>query len=57
MNYPDIQKIIAISERAAHAIMAIYREPNIEVSHKLDFSVLTRADIESHHIISNALKK
>ncbi|MDZ4731841.1 MAG: 3'(2'),5'-bisphosphate nucleotidase CysQ [Xanthomonadales bacterium] len=51
-----LDQVTAISQRAGHAIMDIYRQ-GIEVTHKPDDSPLTQADLASHHIILEALRQ
>jgi len=53
----DIQRVIALSEQAAKHILAIYHQSSFSVSVKNDKSFLTQADLESHAIIYNGLKK
>lgn len=57
MNYPDIRHIISLSEKVAERILLIYRQPTFDVSLKLDNSLLTKADLESHTILCEELKK
>ena len=50
--------VVAISEQAGAAIMAIYNQPERwEVQHKDDNSPLTAADLASHQLINAALRQ
>ena len=51
-----LRPVIAIAEQAAGAINEIYHT-GFSVNEKKDSSPLTRADIESHNIITRALEK
>lgn len=51
----DHVKIIA--EEAGQAILKIYQQDEFKVQTKSDQSPLTQADLASHHIINQALKK
>jgi 3'(2'), 5'-bisphosphate nucleotidase len=51
-----LRQIAEISRLAGHAIMDIYRQ-GIEVTHKADDSPLTQADLASHAIILQNLRK
>ena len=51
----DHLKIIA--EEAGQAILQIYQQEGVKVQNKSDHSPLTQADLESHNIINQALKK
>jgi len=55
---PDslIQDIVAISQRAGEAILHIY-DQKFDVEHKDDASPLTQADLASHRLIRDALRK
>jgi hypothetical protein len=53
----DVDRVIAIAERAGRAIMAIYEGDNWDVDHKADNSPLTRADREANQIICDALQE
>ncbi len=57
MEYIDINELINITNQAARLVMLIYGESSHDVTRKDDFSVLTKADIESHTYICNSLKK
>ncbi len=57
MNNPDIQYLISLSRCAAERILMIYRQSSFSVSLKVDQSLLTQADRESHDIICEGLKK
>ena len=58
MDYKDIEihEIVEIAKQAGIAILEIY-EKDFSVNYKDDKSPLTEADIASHNIIINALKK
>jgi 3'(2'), 5'-bisphosphate nucleotidase len=47
--------VLQISLRAGQAIMEVYEDLHHEVEYKLDDSPLTKADLTSHRIISDAL--
>lgn len=51
----DVNKLIAIAEKAGKAIMAVYEGDDWDVDHKADDSPLTRADREANQIICDAL--
>ena len=51
-----LKKIIGIARQAGEAMLEYY-EDDIEVTKKDDNSPLTKADLASHHIIVDALKK
>ena len=51
----DHVKIIA--EEAGQAILQIYQQDGVKVQTKSDQSPLTQADLASHNIINQALKK
>ena len=51
----DHLKIIA--EEAGQAILQIYQQEGVKVQTKSDHSPLTQADLESHNIINQAVKK
>jgi 3'(2'), 5'-bisphosphate nucleotidase len=58
INQHLLDQVSAISQRAGHAIMDIYRQGiqvGFDVTHKADDSPLTQADLASHHIIVNGL--
>ena len=57
MNQDLLSAVKSISERAGQAILNIYHQGDIEVELKTDQSPLTRADLASHSIINQALKK
>lgn len=57
MKKPDIQELISLSKQAADAILSIYRQSSFVVNLKADKSLLTQADLESHAIICEGLKK
>jgi 3'(2'), 5'-bisphosphate nucleotidase len=54
---PNIQHLISLSQIAAERILSIYRQPDCEIRFKRDKSLLTQADLESHTIICDELKK
>ena len=54
-NLLDHVKIIA--EEAGQAILNIYKQEDVGVQSKSDHSPLTQADLASHNIINQALKK
>ncbi len=55
-NNEELLKIINISLEAGRAILNIYNG-NVDVAYKDDKSPLTKADITSHKIITNSIKK
>ncbi len=55
MDYPKLETLQALAERAGEAIMKIYDRP-IEVEHKADESPLTQADLAAHRIIHDGLQ-
>ena len=59
LNLPELlPSIIAISEHAGQAIMAIYNQPERwELQQKVDNSPLTAADLAAHHLIEQALQQ
>ena len=57
MTHFDILDIIAIAREAGRRIMEVYAEETIEVSEKSDHSLLTKADMLSHHFICDALNQ
>lgn len=53
-----LPSVIAISQQAGAAIMAIYSQPEQwQVQHKSDTSPLTAADLASHQLIEHALQQ
>ena len=59
LNLPELlPSIIAISEQAGQAIMAIYNQPERwQLQQKTDNSPLTAADLAAHHLIEQALQQ
>lgn len=57
MVHVDITEILKISNQAARLVMMIYEQQSLEVMKKIDHSVLTKADVESHTYICSALEK
>ena len=57
LNQDLLSAVKSISEQAGQAILNIYHQGDIEVELKTDQSPLTRADLASHSIINQALKK
>lgn len=56
MTLPDIQQINQIARRAGKAILEVYSQ-DFEVDEKEDQSPLTKADMASHRLISDALQE
>ena len=54
MDYPKIETLLTLAERAGDAIMKIYNGA-IEVEEKDDKSPLTQADLAAHKVISEGL--
>lgn len=52
-----IDRMINIAQTAGQIVLSIYNKPAIQVMNKMDKSVLTQADIASHHYICDELKK
>jgi len=52
-----IKEVVEVSKMAGKSILGIYDNPNIEFKLKNDSSPLTKADIASHQIIVDSLKK
>src|SRR6056297_732416 len=53
-----LKEIIGIAKEAGEAMLDIYEDAqDVEISRKDDDSPLTKADLASHHIIVDALKK
>lgn len=57
INSELAQQVIAISERAATAIMAIYRQADFDVRSKSDESPITAADLAGHNTIVAGLQQ
>jgi 3'(2'), 5'-bisphosphate nucleotidase len=53
----EIHKLIEIAQQAGHLVMLIYNQSTFDVTYKIDKSVLTRADIESHTFIYESLQR
>jgi 3'(2'), 5'-bisphosphate nucleotidase len=53
----QIQKIIELSKEAGNAILEVYKEDDLKITLKSDASPLTRADMASHHLILEGLKR
>ena len=53
----DIKKLIEIATAAGEVVMKIYQESDFDVKQKEDKSLLTKADLASHALISDALQK
>ncbi|MCA1896273.1 3'(2'),5'-bisphosphate nucleotidase CysQ [Shewanella putrefaciens] len=51
----DLLEVVNIAKVAGDAIMAIYEQDDVVVSHKGDDSPITMADVAAHHIIVQAL--
>lgn len=54
MDYPKIETLLTLAERAGDAILKIYNG-TIEVEEKEDNSPLTQADLAAHKVISEGL--
>lgn len=52
-----LPRVVEIARRAGAAIMQVYAEVNPSVEYKQDKSPLTHADLESHHIIDEGLRR
>nr|NIT57572.1 3'(2'),5'-bisphosphate nucleotidase CysQ [Fodinibius sp.]NIV12227.1 3'(2'),5'-bisphosphate nucleotidase CysQ [Fodinibius sp.]NIY26154.1 3'(2'),5'-bisphosphate nucleotidase CysQ [Fodinibius sp.] len=53
-----LKEVIGIAKEAGEAMLEIYYDAqDVEISRKDDDSPLTKADLASHHIIVDALKK
>lgn len=57
LNQDLLDAVKKIGEEAGRAILEIYQQEDVQVQTKSDQSPLTQADIESHNIINQALKK
>jgi len=57
LNQDLLGTVRNISEQAGQAILDIYHQGDFKVESKSDQSPLTQADLASHHIIIEALKK
>ena len=57
LNQDLLGAVKSISEQAGKAILGIYHQDDFKVESKSDQSPLTQADLESHNIIYQALKK
>lgn len=52
-----LEKVIPIALRAGEAVMAVYRQEDLGIQSKEDYSPLTRADTASHKIILEGLSR
>lgn len=52
-----IEKLVSIAQDAGQIVLSIYNQPSFEVMNKSDNSVLTKADLASHHYICEELNK
>lgn len=52
-----LDQIKQIAEEAGREILQIYQQDDVGIQAKSDLSPLTKADLASHHIITQALKK
>ena len=50
-----LEPVIAIAKAAAKAVLEVYSE-DFEITEKSDHSPLTRADLQSHHLIVKGLQ-
>ena len=57
LNQTLLDHVKIIAEEAGQAILQIYQQDDFEVQIKSDLSPLTQADLASHNIINQALKK
>jgi 3'(2'), 5'-bisphosphate nucleotidase len=57
LNQTILDYVKIIAQEAGQAILEIYQQADFEVQIKSDQSPLTKADLASHHIIIEALKK
>ena len=57
LNQDLLDAVKKIAEEAGQAILEIYRQEDVQVQTKSDHSPLTQADLASHNIINQALKK
>jgi len=57
LNQDLLDAVERIGEEAGHAILEIYQQEDVQVQTKSDQSPLTQADLASHKIINQALKK
>ena len=57
LNQTLLDHVKIIAEEAGQAILGIYQQDDFEVQTKSDHSPLTQADLASHNIINQALKK
>lgn len=55
MTQIDIKQVIKIAQEAGRIILEIYKKPEFNITQKMDRSVLTEADLQSHHFIIKAL--
>jgi 3'(2'), 5'-bisphosphate nucleotidase len=54
---PLLPEVIALAESAGERIREIYDQPQVETSYKSDRSPLTRADLESHALLTAGLAR
>lgn len=57
LNQDLLDAVKKIAEEAGQAILEIYQQEDVQVQTKSDRSPLTQADLASHNIINQALKK
>jgi 3'(2'), 5'-bisphosphate nucleotidase len=57
LNQALLDRIKIIAEEAGQAILDIYQQDDFDIQTKSDQSPLTKADLSSHNIINQALKK
>ena len=57
LNQDLLDAVKIIGEGAGQAILEIYQQEDVQVQTKSDHSPLTQADLASHNIINQALKK
>jgi len=53
----DIQKVIAVAEKASESILTWYEKPSVPTKAKADNSPLTHADEDANRIIISGLKE
>lgn len=56
-SIPPLDAIIALTEKAGLAIMALYTESDLNVTLKEDVSPVTRADLAAHRLILDGLQE
>ena len=52
-----LEQLIKVSKKAGEIILAIYHEPTYDITKKQDGSLLTQADMASHHFICESLQQ